>query len=52
MSHSQLDVTGQKAPWVGAVRGIGKGTAPAVAEADVAVRGRVDKLFEREAVLP
>ena len=50
MSHSPLDVIGQKAPLVGAGRG--KGIALAVAEAGVAVKGRGDKLLKREAMLP
>ena len=49
MSRSQLDVTGQKALLVGAGRGIGKGIALPVADA---VKGRGDKLFKREAILP
>ena len=49
---SPLDVTGQKALLVGAGRGIGKGIALAVAEAGMAVKGRGDKLFKREAMLP
>jgi hypothetical protein len=52
MSLPRLTLTGRKAPWVGAGRGTGKGIALAVAEADVAVKGRGDQLFKREAMLP
>ena len=49
---SPLDVTGQKALLIGAGRGIGKGIALAVSEAGMAVKGRGNKLFKREAMLP
>ena len=52
MSHSRLEGIGQKALLVGAGGGVGKGMAAAVAEADVAVKGRGNKLFKQEAVLP
>ena len=52
MSNSQLDVTGRKLLLAVGGRGAGQAIALAVAEADAAVKGRGDKLFKREAMLP